>query len=250
LIGTGTFSGKRGGPTGPNPVDRGKSGSKVQVLSDRRGIPLAAGVSAADTHNSQALRPLVMVVPAVRSRRGPRHRRPDKLHADKAYDSRDLRAWVRDRGIGVRIARKGIESGEKLGRHRWVIERAIAWVFNYRRLAIQHECHGNTFCTFLTLAAQRAVTPGVPGHARSVPVAATMNQHGSHSGADPSNDPLPRRRGADRHPGVDCREHHENGGQDEELSGSRVSGLGRLEPHTCNVAEWPRPRYVGARRMP
>ena len=35
-----------------------------------------------------------------------------KLHADKAYDHTDLRTWVRDRGIIVRIARKGIETSE------------------------------------------------------------------------------------------------------------------------------------------
>ncbi|PRY31705.1 DDE family transposase [Umezawaea tangerina] len=120
--------------TGRNPVDRGKSGSKIHVLTDRQGIPLSVGVSGANTHDSQALKPLVMAIPAIRSRRGRRRRRPDKLHADKAYDSRELRGWVRDRGIGVRIARKGIESSDRLGRHRWVIERTIAWVFNYRRL--------------------------------------------------------------------------------------------------------------------
>jgi hypothetical protein len=54
----------------------------------------------------------------IKSRRGPRRRKPAKLHADKAYDQPDLRRWVRDRGIKVRIARKGIESKDKLGKHR------------------------------------------------------------------------------------------------------------------------------------
>ncbi len=94
-----------------------------------------------------------MAIPAVRSRRGRRRRKPDKLHADKAYDSRELRTWVRDRGIGVRSARKGIESGDRLGRHRWVVERTIAWTFDYRRLATRYEGHGSNFCAFLTLAA-------------------------------------------------------------------------------------------------
>ncbi|MFD7841515.1 IS5 family transposase [Nocardia sp. NPDC059764] len=41
---------KKGGDlTGPNPVDRGKSGSKIHVLSDGAGIPLAVCVSAANT---------------------------------------------------------------------------------------------------------------------------------------------------------------------------------------------------------
>ena len=94
------------------------------------------GISAANTNDAQALRPLVKAIPAVRSRRGPRRRRPAKLHADKAYDAAELREWVRDRGIGVRIARKGIEPSDRLGRHRWVIERTISWLTGYHRLLI------------------------------------------------------------------------------------------------------------------
>jgi transposase len=139
--------------TGPNPVDRGKPGSKIHVLSDRAGLPLAVAVSAANTNDASALKPLVMAIPAIKSRRGPRRRKPAKLHADKAYDQIELRAWVRDRGIAVRIARKGIESSQKLGKHRWVIERTIAWLFGYRRLTIRYERHANLFCAFLTLAA-------------------------------------------------------------------------------------------------
>ena len=139
--------------TGPNPVDRGKSGSKIHVLSDRAGLPLSVAVSAANTNDAVALKPLVLAIPAIKSRRGPRRRKPDKLHADKAYDQADLRAWLRERGIGVRIARKGIESSTKLGKHRWVIERTIAWLFGYHRLSIRYERYANHFCAFLTLAA-------------------------------------------------------------------------------------------------
>ena len=41
--------------TGPSPVDRGKSGSKIHVLTDRQGIPLSVAVFGANTHDSQAL---------------------------------------------------------------------------------------------------------------------------------------------------------------------------------------------------
>lgn len=96
---------------------------------------------------------LIRAIPAVRSRRGPRRRKSAKLHADKAYDSAESRHWLRDRGIGVRIARKGIESGERLGRHRWVIERTISWLTGYHRLNIRYERKGIHFYAFLTLAA-------------------------------------------------------------------------------------------------
>jgi transposase len=139
--------------TGPSPVDRGKPGSKIHVLSERTGLPLSVAVSAANTNDSFALKPLVMAIPAIKSRRGPRRRRPDKLHADKAYDQADLRNWVRNQGIRVRIARKGIESNDKLGRHRWVIERTMAWLTGYRRLTLRYERNANHFCAFLTLGA-------------------------------------------------------------------------------------------------
>lgn len=50
---------------------------------------------------------------------------------DKAYHSAEHLAWLRGRGLVARIARSGIESGERLGRHRWKIERSISWLFGY-----------------------------------------------------------------------------------------------------------------------
>jgi hypothetical protein len=44
-----------GCPTGPSPTDRGKPGSTYHLLVDRRGIPLAACLSAANTHDSLLL---------------------------------------------------------------------------------------------------------------------------------------------------------------------------------------------------
>ena len=123
------------------------------MLTDRSGLPLAVAVSAANTHDSLALIPLVQAVPAIRSRRGPRRRRPDKLHADKGYDYDQLRAWLRARGITPRIARRGVETSQRLGRHRWVIERSIAWLTGYRRLTLRYERSAQLFAAFLTLAA-------------------------------------------------------------------------------------------------
>ncbi|WP_392870467.1 transposase [Streptomyces sp. LN499] len=59
---------KGGSLTGPNPVDRGKKGSKPHVLSDAQGIPLAIAVSGANIHDSLALKPLIRGIPAVSSR--------------------------------------------------------------------------------------------------------------------------------------------------------------------------------------
>jgi transposase len=78
---------ERGELTGPSPVDRGKPGSKIHVLVDRTGLALTLLTSAANTHDSLLLIPLVDAVAPTRVPRGrPRHR-PTKLHADKALTS-------------------------------------------------------------------------------------------------------------------------------------------------------------------
>ncbi|MGW2602081.1 transposase [Streptomyces klenkii] len=77
--------------TGPNPTDRGKKGSRIHLLVDHNGLPLPISISAANTHDSQGFEPLARGIPPIRSRRGPRRRRPAKLHGDKGYDYPHLR---------------------------------------------------------------------------------------------------------------------------------------------------------------
>jgi hypothetical protein len=56
--------------TGPNPTDRGKPGSKYHLLTDRRGIPLVVGLSAANTHDSMLPEAMVDAVAPVKGPRG------------------------------------------------------------------------------------------------------------------------------------------------------------------------------------
>ncbi|MEU7473786.1 IS5 family transposase [Streptomyces sp. NPDC044984] len=143
---------KGGGLTGPNPVDRGKKGSKIHLITERTGLPLLIGISGANLHDSQALKPLVRGIPPIRFRRGPRRRRPAKLHGDKGYDYDDLRRWLRERGIRHRIARRGIESSTRLGRHRWTIERTMSWLAGCRRLHRRYERKAEHFLAFSAIA--------------------------------------------------------------------------------------------------
>jgi transposase len=144
---------KRGPLTGPNPTDRGKNGSKIHLLVDHQGLPLSVGISGANMHDSLGLKPLVRGITPIRSRRGPRRRRPAKLHADKGYDYDHLRRWLRQWGIRHRIARKGIESSQRLGRHRWVVERTVSWLAGCRRLHRRYECKAEHFLGFVGIAA-------------------------------------------------------------------------------------------------
>jgi transposase len=148
----GSVAAKRGGhATGPNPTDRGKAGTKRHVIVDGQGIPLAIKVTAANDHDGPLFEPLLDALPPIQGRLGRPRRRPEKLHADKAYDARHCRAYLRKRGIKSRIARKGIDSSERLGRHRWVVERTLAWLNRFRRLAIRYERRADIHEAFLRL---------------------------------------------------------------------------------------------------
>ncbi len=99
---------KKGGEaTGPNPTDRGKPGTKRHLVVDAQGTPLGVTLSGANRHDSMALAATLDAVPGMRTgRRGRPRRRPDKLHADKAYDHRRCRDECRARSIKPRIARR------------------------------------------------------------------------------------------------------------------------------------------------
>jgi hypothetical protein len=58
--------------TGPSPVDRGKLGSKHHVLVDSHGIPLAVHLTAGNINDVMQLVPLVVDIPAVGGKPGPR----------------------------------------------------------------------------------------------------------------------------------------------------------------------------------
>jgi transposase len=136
---------------GPNPTDRGKAGSKRHVITDRTGIPLAVLLSEATRHDSLFFEPLIDAVPSIRTTAKRRRKRPAKLHADKAYDIPRCRQALTRRHIKIRIARKGRDSSQRLGRHRWVIERTMAWLSQFRRLTIRYERRDDIHQAFLSL---------------------------------------------------------------------------------------------------
>ena len=152
VLGLGERGRPRGGQrTGPNPTDKGKSGSKRHVVVDRGGVPLSIPHSAANVHDSKVLEEAVDAIEPIRKSRGRPRNRPEKLHADKAYDFPRCREALRKRGITPRIARRGVESSERLGRYRWVVERTLSWVNRLRRLKVRYERRDDIHQAFLDL---------------------------------------------------------------------------------------------------
>ena len=120
-------------------------------MVDRRGVPLAVRHTAANVHDSKMLEEMVDAVEPIRRPQGRPRKRPEKLHADKSYDAKKCRQALRRRGIKSRIARKGKDSSEKLGRHRWVVERTLSWLNRYRRLKVRYERRADVHQTFLDI---------------------------------------------------------------------------------------------------
>jgi transposase len=112
-------------------------------------------VTAANVNDGTMLVPLIDAIPKVKGRVGaPRHR-PDAVTADKAYHWRDrvIDLWLR--GVEPVLPRRGGPDteafGQGLGRVRWVVERTIAWLHQFRRLRVRHERRADIHQAFLTL---------------------------------------------------------------------------------------------------
>jgi transposase len=90
-------------------------------------------------------------IPAVAGKVGKPRRRPDKLLADRGYDSNRHRRELRRRGVTPEIARRETSHGSGLGRFRWVVERTFAWLHQFRRLLVRFERRADIHRAFLSL---------------------------------------------------------------------------------------------------
>ena len=149
---------KRGPKVGT--TKRGK-GTKWMVLVDGAGTPLGAYLDAASpaevTLREQTLDTVAVGRPGKPGR--PRQR-PDRLIADRGYDSNPLRARLDRRGIEPIIParrnhrRATHQDGRKLRRYRrrWIVERTFAWLGHFRRLVVRYERLITTYAGFFHIA--------------------------------------------------------------------------------------------------
>lgn len=126
-----------GEATGKNPTDRAKRGSKIHLLVDQRGAPLAVYITGANQHDKCAV---VSVVVAVVVRR-PTQRQ--HFCADRGYDYADVHEFVLGAGYTPHIKHRrrrgepaGVEHpipGEvRFPARRWVVERTFSWLVKRR----------------------------------------------------------------------------------------------------------------------
>lgn len=147
----GTFAGAKKGGSAVGKTKRGK-GTKIMAISDRPGLPIAAGIASASPHE------VTLVDETIDN--GFLDHAPDRLIGDRTYDSDGLdeRLWE-ERGIEMisphRTNRKRAptQDGRPLHRYkrRWKVERLFAWLQNYHRLITRYERHAENFLGFVRL---------------------------------------------------------------------------------------------------
>ena len=109
-------------------------------------------VTAANVNDTTVFQAVMDDVPPIRTPAGQRRTSPGRLHADKGYNSRANRAYLRRHGIKPRIARSEIESSTRLGRHRWKVEGSLSWLSCFRRLQVRWDRDAGRWFAFLLLA--------------------------------------------------------------------------------------------------
>lgn len=126
-------------------------------------LPLSIAVCSGNEHDSKGF---IDVMEGIRVKHGvgrPRSR-PREVHADQAYDTKEIRTYLRRRGIKARIPvnprnRRKPRMGrpyrlnrETYKRMRSCVERFFAWLKSFRRITIRYERLKTTFLGLIQIA--------------------------------------------------------------------------------------------------
>lgn len=142
----------RRGPKSGSARSTAHGGRKHHVITDAQGIPLAVTLTGGNRNDVTQLLPVLDEIPAIAGRVGRPRRRPNALLADRGYDHDIYRRLLWQHGIRPVIAKRGEPHGTGLGIFRYVVERTIAWLHDFRRLRIRWERRDDIHEVFLGLA--------------------------------------------------------------------------------------------------
>lgn len=95
--------------------------------------------------------PLVDAIPAIAGKVGHPIQRPAEVLGDRGYDSQPHRQQLLLRGIVPVIAQRNTVHGSGLGIFRWVVERTISWLHQFRRLRVRYERRADIHMAFLKI---------------------------------------------------------------------------------------------------
>ena len=156
-------------------LTRKGKGTKWMRVVDGNGVPLGFHLDSANRAEVRLAQQTLDTINVARPRGRPK-RRPQKLVADRGYDSNAFRQALRRRGMQMCIppkrrptnwkARRGrpVVARKADYRLRYTVERSFAWLGNFRRLLIRWERLIETYRSFFAVAVMvlclRRVTQG------------------------------------------------------------------------------------------
>jgi len=125
---------------------RGGFGSKIHLVSDSRGLPLAADLTAGQRHESKQTEHVLEQV-RIPQRRGRPRCRPVKLAGDKGYSYPRVRRWLRQHGIRAVIPRRKdqrpddgrVKFDRDTYKRRAVVEQCVGWLKESRAVATRFD---------------------------------------------------------------------------------------------------------------
>ena len=125
-------------------------------MTDAGGLPLVVRTGPANRPDGEMALEMLDAIPPCGGARGRPRRRPKAFQGDGAYGIKAIVAAVVQRRVRSLLAPYGNarkEHGSGLGKTRYVVERTLSWMGNFRRLKLCYERFGEHFQAFHELAA-------------------------------------------------------------------------------------------------
>ena len=125
-------------------------------MTDADGLPLVVRTGPANQPDAKMALEMLDAIPPCGGARGRPRRRPKAFQGDGAYGIKAVIAAVVRRRVRSLLAPYGTartEHGSGLGKTRYVVERALSWMSNFRRLKLCYERFGEHFQAFHELGA-------------------------------------------------------------------------------------------------
>ncbi|WP_416136282.1 IS5 family transposase [Aquabacterium sp. A7-Y] len=127
---------------------RGGWGTKLHLVVDGAGLPLAVHLSAGQASEAVYAEPLLEAV-RINRPSGTVRQRPERVAGDKGYSHRRIRRWLRQRHIRAVIPERRDQVARRRGRppqfdaqqyrRRNVVERCVGWLKEARAVATRFE---------------------------------------------------------------------------------------------------------------
>jgi putative transposase len=157
-----------GADTGKNPTDRGKFGSKIHLLVDESGAPLAVYITGANQHDKWSADDLVIFI-VVKRPHSEQH-----FCADKGYDSADVHQFIQMENYLAHIKHHRRRNEPKpeecpipgelsFPARRWVVERTLGWLAKRRSIATRGCKKSENWLAFVKLACADILLTGIFG---------------------------------------------------------------------------------------